>query len=47
MIKAFEFIGWFLLGIILFIGINITIDSTNPCSQFYRGGEGACTQTGE
>lgn len=40
----FRFIAYFLLGVIAFIYINIAIDSSNPCSNFYRGGGDSCYQ---
>ena len=43
----FKVIGYFLLSTIVFIYINIAIDSSNPCSNFYSGGGESCYQSAE
>lgn len=44
MIEMIKFIGVVVLGVLLFVGFNILQDSGNPCSQFYKGGDGVCSQ---
>ena len=41
--KMLQFIGTFLLGIILFLGLNIAIDSGSSCSNFSQH-QGECYQ---
>jgi hypothetical protein len=34
MLKMIMFIGWCVVGIELFIGLNILVSQDNPCSTF-------------